>query len=104
MKVLVRLMGMQVLRGLDEAIGGASYPVTTEEVIEAHGDVELELPNGDERLADVLGRLGSETFESQAELRLATYSAVSSNAIGRKGYSDRDPSCLGETGHDQLSL
>jgi hypothetical protein len=95
---------MRLLGGLDEKIGAHSYPSTTEEVIEAYGDVELKLPNGDEQLADVLGRLDDETYESEEELRMATMSAVSSNAIGRKGYSDRDPSCMGEDGHDQISF
>lgn len=95
---------MRLLNGLDDRIGAHTYPATTEEVIEEHGDIELELPNGDERLGDVLGRLGTETFETAEDLRLAALSAVSSNAVGRKGYSDRDPSCLGEDGHDQVSF
>ncbi|RXK50607.1 DUF5789 family protein [Halorientalis pallida] len=95
---------MRLLSGLDDRIGAHAYPATTEEVIEEYGDIELELPNGDEQLGDVLGRLETETFETAEDLRLATLSAVSSNAIGRKGYSDRDPSCLGEDGHDQVSF
>lgn len=95
---------MRLLSDLDDQIGAHSYPATTEEVIEAYGDVELELPNGDERLADVLGRVGSETFESADDVRMATLSAVSSNAIGRKGYSDRDPTHFGEEGHEQVSF
>ena len=95
---------MRLLSGLDEAIGAHEYPATTEEVIEEYGDLELELPNGDEQLGDVLGRLDSETFESAEDLRLSAYSAVSSNSIGRRGYSDRDPSTPGEGGHDQVSF
>jgi hypothetical protein len=95
---------MRLLNGLDDRIGAHTYPATTEEVIEEYGDIELELPNGDERLGDVLGRLETETFETAEDVRLAALSAVSSNAIGRKGYSDRDPSCIGEDGHDQVSF
>lgn len=95
---------MRLLSGLNETIGAHSYPTTTEAVIETHGDVELELPNGDETVAEVLGRLDAETFEGPEDLRLAAYSAVSSSAIGRKGYSDRDPSCIGEDGHEQISF
>ncbi|WP_336001495.1 DUF5789 family protein [Halorientalis halophila] len=95
---------MRLLSGLDERIGAQAYPATSEEVIAEYGDLELELPNGDERLGDVLGRLEAETFESAEDLRLAALSAVSNNAIGRKGYSDRDPSCIGEEGHEQLSF
>lgn len=95
---------MRLLSGLDETIGAHSFPATTEEVIERHGHVELELPNGDETVGDVLSRLSDETFEGPEDLRLAAYSAVSANAIGRVGYSDRDPSCIGEDGHQQISF
>jgi len=95
---------MRMIEGLDDAVETAAYPATSEEFIEEHGDVKIELPNGDEQLGDVLRRLGEETYEAPEDVRLAAYSAVSSNAIGRKGYSDRDPVCPGEDGHDQLSF
>jgi len=95
---------MQLMSGLDETVGVHNFPATTEEVIEEYGDLEIELPNGDEQLEDVLGRLGSETFESPDEVKQAALCGVSNNAIGRKGYSDRDPSCIGEDGHDQISF
>jgi len=95
---------MRLLSGLDERMGAQSYPATTEEVIEEYGELELELPNGDERLGDVLDRLGSETFERPEDVRLAAISAVSSNAIGRENYSDRDPIAIGEDGHEQVSF
>lgn len=95
---------MRLLNDLSETVGAQTFPATTEEVIEEYGDLEIELPNGDERLEDVLGRLDSETFEDQDELRASAMNAVSNNAIGRKGYSDRDPSCIGEEGHDQISF
>jgi len=92
------------MSGLSDRMGAQSYPVTTEEVIEEYGDLELELPNGDEQLGDVLGRLGSETFESAEDVRIAAISALSSNAIGRENYSDRDPIAIGEDGHEQVSF
>jgi len=95
---------MRLLSGLNERIGAHSYPATTEEVIEEFGEVEIELPNGDEQLGTVLGRLGPETFESAEDVRLAAISAVSSNAIGRENYSDRDPIAIGEDGHEQVSF
>jgi len=33
-----------------------------------------------------------------------TYGALGEEAIGRKGYSDRDPYCIGEEGHERVSL
>ena len=95
---------MRLLNDLDERMGAHEYPTTTEEGIAEYGGLELELPNGDERLGDVLDRLDSETFDTAEELRLAAYGAVSSNAIGRKGYSDRDPTHIGEEGHEQVSF
>ncbi|THE63423.1 DUF2795 domain-containing protein [Salinadaptatus halalkaliphilus] len=77
------------------AIDDHEYPATTEELIEAHGDRTLELPNGSETVADVLGRLEAETFDSPEDARLAVYSAVSNKAVGRVGYSDRDPTPVG---------
>jgi len=95
---------MRLLSDLDETVGTHSYPATTEEVIEEYGDLELELPNGTETLEAVLNRLDSETFEQHEDLRMAAMNGMSSNAIGRKGYSDRDPSCIGEDGHEQISF
>jgi len=78
-----------------EAIDAHEYPATTEELIEDHGSETLELPNGTERLAEVLTRLEGETFHTADDARLAVYSAVSNKAVGRVGYSDRDPTPLG---------
>lgn len=81
-----------------------SYPATTEDIIEDFGDIELNLPNGTETMGDALGRLDTETFQSAEEAQMAAYSAVSSKAIGRKHYSDRDPSLPGEDGPEPLSI
>jgi hypothetical protein len=35
---------------------------------------------------------------------LTAYGALGEAAIGRKGYSDRDATCPGEDGHQQVSL
>ncbi|GAB7018911.1 DUF5789 family protein [Halostagnicola bangensis] len=84
-----------LLNGTGEMIDAHEYPATTEEMIEAYGERTLELPNGSESVEEVLARLDSETFESSEEVRFAVYSAVSKKAIGRVGYSDRDPTPLG---------
>ncbi|SFS37818.1 DUF5789 family protein [Halostagnicola kamekurae] len=91
--------------GTGEMIDTHEYPATTEEMIEAYGDRTLELPNGSESVEEVLARLDSETFESAEEVRFAVYSAVSQKAIGRVGYSDRDPTPLGSPyAPEQLSF
>ncbi|WP_339105214.1 DUF2795 domain-containing protein [Haloterrigena salinisoli] len=84
-----------LLNGTGEVIDDHEYPATTEELIENYGDRTLELPNGSETVGDVLARLESETFEAPEDARFAVYSAVSDKAVGRVGYSDRDPTPTG---------
>ena len=95
---------MQLLANVDDEIAAHSFPATTEELIAEYGELELELPNGTETLGDALGRLGETTFEDAEDARLATYSAVSRDAIGRANYSDRDAPSIGEDGPEQLSF
>ena len=81
------------------------YPATTEELIEAYGDRTLELVNGTETVGDVLSRLSSETFETANDFELTLKCALSQKAIGRFGYSDRDPTPLGSPyAPEQLSF
>lgn len=95
---------MRFMADAGEKIDAHSYPATTEELIEEYGEVEFELANGSETLGEALTRLGNETFESAADARLAAYSAVCADAVGRKNYSDRDPVAPGEDGPDQVSF
>lgn len=96
--------GMQLLANVDEEIAAHSFPATTAELVEAYGDLELELPNGEETFGEALGRLGETTFADADDARRAAYSAVSSDAIGRANYSDRDAPAIGEDGPEQLSF
>lgn len=68
------------------------YPVTSNDLIDAYGDRTFDLPNGTETVADVLGRVAPERFDTADEVRLTLQSALSRKAIGRYEYSDRDPS------------
>jgi hypothetical protein len=95
---------MRLLDDAGEKLDAHTYPATTDELIEAYGDLELQLPNGTETLGDALAHMPSETFRNEEEARFTAYSAVSSKAIGRKGYSDRDPVCPGEDGPGQVSF
>lgn len=96
---------VMLLNGTGEVIDAHEYPATTEELIETCGERRLELPNGSETVAEVLGRLESETFESPEDARFAVYSAVSDKAVGRVGYSDRDPEPPGSVHRsDQVSF
>ena len=84
------------LRDVDGTIDSADYPMTATELLERLGDDEIDLPDGGEPVAHVIGRCGTDTFASADEARLAVYGALPDGAIGRKGYSDRDPPMLGE--------
>jgi len=95
---------MRMLTDATEAFETHDYPMTTEELIEADGDITLELPNGTEKLAEALSRTAPETFETAEEARLTACAGLSGKAIGRKGYSDRDPVCMGEDGPDEVSF
>ena len=95
---------MRLFDTADEMFTTQSYPATTTDLIDAHGHLTLDLPNGTETVADVMGRLTEETYETADEARLAAYSAISQKGIGRKGYSDRDPICMGEDGPEQVSF
>jgi hypothetical protein len=81
-----------------------SYPTTSQQLAETHGDHELDLPNGTEELSTVLARAGDQTFVDADEALLAVYGAVSSKAVGRVGYTDRDPTPLGTYGPEQVSF
>ncbi len=81
-----------------------SYPTTSQRLAETHGDYELDLPNGTERLDSVLARAGDQTFADADDALLAMYGAVSDKAVGRVGYSDRDPAPIGTHCPDQVSF
>lgn len=84
-----------ILNGTGERLDAYDYPATTEDIIAEYGDRELTLQNGTETVREILERLDTETFETPEDARFALYGAVSDKAIGRKHYSDRDPTPLG---------
>jgi hypothetical protein len=95
---------MRLASNAEESFTTHSFPSTTEEFVAEHGDVELELPNGAVTLGEVLETMPNEEFETEEDARYSAYSALSEAAIGRKGYSDRDATCMGEEGHEQVSF
>lgn len=95
---------MRFMTEVTERIDAHSFPATTQELIDAYGTIEIDLPNGSETFGDTMGPFESQTFETAEDARLTAYSALGEAAIGRKGYSDRDPTALGEDGHEQMSL
>lgn len=99
-----RLCDMR-LTGTNDVIDVDTYPVTTEELLADHGQHEIEFADATETLAECLGRLAPETYESADDVRLSVYTAVSGDAVGRRHYTDRDPTTLDSPyGHDQVSF
>lgn len=95
---------MRLVRDATETFASTSFPTTTQHLIDEHGDVRMKLPNGAVTLGEVLGTLPNERLETAEDARLTTLSALGEDAIGRKGYSDRDPTSMGERGHEPVSL
>ncbi|MEM4780647.1 MAG: DUF2795 domain-containing protein [Halalkalicoccus sp.] len=81
-----------------------SYPATTGDLIERYGEKKIRLAGGSQTVGDALGVAGEETFESAEEARYAVYAGLGSEAIGRKGYTDRDPEPPGTDGHVPVSF
>lgn len=95
---------MRQLATVTERLDTHTFPASAEELIAEYGEIDLELQNGTETFGDALSRFGETTFEDAEDARLATYSAVSKNAIGRPDYSDRDAPSIGETGREPVSF
>jgi hypothetical protein len=95
---------MRFMTDADANLEDHSYPATATELIDAYGETELDLQDGSETFGEVLGRLGETTYQDAEGAKLAARSAVSEEAIGRKGYSDRDAPAIGEDGPAPLSF
>jgi len=66
------------------------YPTTTDELLDAYGDHELDLPSGTETLGEILGaQTSDQRFGSPEEVRQAIFNMVGVEAVGRRDYSDR---------------
>lgn len=87
-----------------DLIESETFPMTADELTTRLGDHEMALPNGAETLGDVIERSGEEHFGSARDAQQALYGSVSDKAIGRVGYSDRDPSPMGVDDHEPVSF
>ncbi|GGL21747.1 hypothetical protein GCM10009037_01340 [Halarchaeum grantii] len=92
------------LRTATDLLEDAHYPATTAELREAYGNVRIEHPTGEESLDEVLARTGEEEFADATEAVHAVIGAVGQDAVGRVGYSDRDPTPMGVDGHEPVSF
>ena len=87
------------LTEFDRTLDRLEYPTTTERIASEFGGQELHFQDGSARVDRVIGRFGSETFSCADELRTTLYGSLPGEAVGRKGYTDRDPPALGEFDH-----
>jgi len=92
------------LRQTTALLEAQTYPMTATDLLDRHGDHEMTLPNGEETLRAVIERSGEESFESAFDAQQAVWGSVSDKAIGRQGYSDRDPTPMGVDGHEPVSF
>jgi len=92
-----------LLTGTGDRIDALEYPLTTDELAARLGAAELDCP-GEATLGDALEPLAGETFETPEDARFAVLTGVGEGAIGRKGYSDRDPGAPGEDGPQPVSF
>ena len=92
------------LKDVPSLLDDQKFPTTTDRLTESYGDTELALEDGSETLGEVLDRSGPETFHDPNQVLLTIYGGVSAEAVGRVGYSDRDPPPIGSRGPDLISL
>ncbi|GAB6879520.1 hypothetical protein JCM17823_17940 [Halorubrum gandharaense] len=92
------------LNGIDDRLERHQFPATSEEIIAAHGNATVELADGSERLGDVLERFGDQTFDRPDEVFATLRAGVCHRGVGRRFYSDRDPTTDAEKGPDQVSF
>jgi len=81
---------------LKEKLATHDYPATGDELVEAYGDFELDLPGGSETFGEILGKRRSASggdddirYESPDEVHQSILNMVDSDAVGRENYSDR---------------
>ncbi|WP_135829447.1 DUF5789 family protein [Halorussus halobius] len=83
-----REMGLE-LGNVVDALDDEDFPIDAEELMAEYGDREVGLPDGEERLDEVLATGGDEQFESADELEQTILNRVGGEAVGRQGYTDR---------------
>ena len=74
---------------LSGALERHDYPTTNEQLLDEFGEHELELPDGNETLAEVLSAHKGVTYESADEVREAVVTVATSEPVG-EGYGHRN--------------
>lgn len=76
------------LNELRTIIGPLSYPISSDEVTDEVGSVELRFADGSERLGDVLDRSTADRFETVGDLEAELYNNLPTRAVGEPGQSE----------------
>lgn len=81
----------------DEIDEYVDCPADRSTVLDRIGNRKLEAPSGEsETVAQVLGRDGTQTYHSTAELYESVLCNLSEAYVGRKNYDDRGPALVNE--------
>lgn len=91
------------LNQLPTVLDDLTYPLTADELAAALEGETLVHPVGEEPASAVIERCGSDAMRSADDAFLSMVGHVDGEAIGRKGYTDRDPPC-GPTEFDAVSF
>jgi hypothetical protein len=75
-----------------------SYPVTADDLVEMHGDREIQRTSADSiAIRELFADVGDQSFESDEALRQGMLNMMPAESVGRRRYSDRG-------GSDQADL
>ncbi|WP_336345331.1 DUF5789 family protein [Halalkalicoccus ordinarius] len=82
------------------------YPIDHDELVEQHGDAELELSGETTTLKEILSPLedNEQTYEDAGSLETMVMNMVGDDAVGREGYSDRGDEAQGAEDEEQESF
>ena len=79
-----------------------SYPITADELVEAHGDVALDRTNADPiTLRALFEPMGDDTIESEDGARHSILTLMPKDSEGRQRYSDRGLTIDDPTGYSE---
>ncbi|WP_324662352.1 DUF5789 family protein [Haloarcula sediminis] len=82
---------------INPVLEDVSYPISTEELVDQHGDREIERTNADAVTVEELFGYIDDTFDSDESVRQMVLSQMPRDSEGRTNYSDRGGSTPVET-------
>lgn len=76
------------LSRIERVLDDLAYPVSKAEAVERVADVTVQYADGEEALADVVGRSNADSFASAEELESEIYSNAPTEAVGEPRQSE----------------